>query len=96
MNLNKPDMAHPNNSQEIPFSKCQVGLAYTIAFYKDPKLASKLLTMGLLPGMPITLIRKSLFGHTFFVQNQHNFLALRREEAASIMVIKSNTLEKSA
>ena len=89
-------MALPDNTEEIPFSQCQIGLVYTIVFYKDKKLASKLLTMGLLPGMPITLIRKSLFGHTFFIQNQHNFLALRIEEAASIMVIKSKTLEKSA
>ncbi len=89
-------MALQDNIEEIPFSKGQIGLTYTVMSYKDTKLASKLLTMGLLPGMPITLVRKSLLGHTFFVQNQHNFLALRLEEAASIMVTKSYTLEKSA
>ncbi len=89
-------MGKSNTQEEISFSEGDLGLPYTVASYEDKKVASKLLTMGLLPGSPIRLIRKSLFGHTFYVQSEHNFFALRKEEAATILVIKTIALEKSA
>lgn len=75
--------------EKIPFSHCDLEQQYTLVSYKDDSIASKLLTMGLLPGASLMLIRKSLFGRTFYIQNEGDFLALRKEEAASIMVIKS-------
>lgn len=85
-----------NTQKEIPFSSCRQGHPCTVAFYNDARIASKLLTMGLLPGDPLTLIRKSLLGSTFYVQSDRSFFALRKEEAATIMVLKSAPLEKSA
>jgi ferrous iron transport protein A len=53
---------------------------------EDPFLASRLTAMGLLPGTLIEMIRRAPFGHTYYIKADGIRLALRKEEAQSILV----------
>lgn len=59
--------------------------ARAIAF-DDSSLACKLTSMGVLPGSLIEMIRKSPFGSAYYVKADGVRLALRKEEAASILL----------
>jgi len=59
--------------------------ARTIAF-ADPALASKLTAMGILPGTRIELVRRAPFGSAYYIKADGVRLALRDDEAASIML----------
>lgn len=54
--------------------------------FDDPALASKLTAMGLLPGTLIEMVRSAPFGHAYYIKADGVRLALRKEEAASILV----------
>jgi len=55
----------------------------------DQKYTSKLMTLGILPGVGISIIRYAPFGGALYVQLPNHQIALRSEEAASIIVIRS-------
>lgn len=59
--------------------------ALTIAF-ADPALAGKLTSMGVLPGARIELVRPAPFGQAYYIKVDGIRLALREEEAASILL----------
>jgi Fe2+ transport system protein FeoA len=52
----------------------------------DPALACKLTSMGVLPGVQIEMVRKSPFGDAFYIKVDGVRLALRIEEASSILL----------
>lgn len=52
----------------------------------DPALASRLMAMGILPGSLIEMIRPAPFGHAYYIKADGIRLALRKEEAANIVV----------
>jgi ferrous iron transport protein A len=54
--------------------------------FDDEKVSSKLLSMGILPGSVIEVVRKAPFGGTFYVKvNGYNF-ALRSNELSCILL----------
>jgi len=59
--------------------------ALTLAF-TDPALAGKLTAMGVLPGARIELVRPAPFGAAYYIKVDGVRLALREEEAASILL----------
>ena len=59
--------------------------AKAIAF-TDPALAGKLTAMGVLPGTRIELVRPAPFGKAYYIKVDGVRLALREEEAASILL----------
>ncbi|MCB9305185.1 MAG: ferrous iron transport protein A [Lewinellaceae bacterium] len=59
--------------------------ALTIAV-TDPALAGKLTAMGVLPGTLIELVRPAPFGKAYYIKVDGVRLALREEEAASILL----------
>jgi Fe2+ transport system protein FeoA len=59
--------------------------ALTLAF-NDPALAGKLTAMGILPGTRIELVRPAPFGDAYYIKADGVRLALRKEEAASILL----------
>ena len=59
---------------------------YVISHFTDNVIASKLMSMGVLPGSVATLIRKSTFGNTLYFEIDNQILALRKEEAACIVL----------
>ena len=68
----------------VPELKAQES-AQTLAF-SDPALAGKLTAMGVLPGTRIEMVRTAPFGKTYYVKVDGIRLALREEEAASILL----------
>lgn len=59
--------------------------AKTLAF-SNPALAGKLTAMGVLPGTRIEMVRQAPFGDAYYIKCDGVRLALRAEEAASIML----------
>ncbi len=59
--------------------------ARTISF-ADPALAGKLTAMGVLPGASIEMVRMAPFGQAYYIKVDGVRLALRAEEAATILV----------
>ena len=58
-----------------------------IESFTDQRIANKLMSMGLLPGSIIRVIRKTPLGNTFYIKaNNHQLLALRKQEAACIVL----------
>ena len=67
----------------IDLEKGQTG---KIVDYLDKEAASRLLTLGLLPNTVIRYIRKSPFGGAHYITFNGHSIALREEEAASIVI----------
>ena len=59
-----------------------------IVDYLDMEIATRLLTLGLLPNTRIKYIRKSPFGGAHYIKFNGHSIALREEEASSIVIIK--------
>ena len=57
-----------------------------VSHFTSDKVASKLLTMGILPGTRLEFVRKAPFGGGYYIKADQNFLALRKQEAACIIV----------
>jgi len=64
------------------------GESYKIKGFTDDEIANKLLILGFLPGSTISLQRKSPFSGTLYVNIDGNRMALRKNEAAAIIVDK--------
>ncbi len=63
----------------------QMESAKTFAF-SNPALACRLTSMGILPGASVQLIRSAPFGQAFYIKVDGVRLALRQDEAASILI----------
>ncbi len=59
----------------------------SIQNFTDKILGSKLISMGILPNASVELMRKTLFGSTYYVRvNNCCNIALRKQEALSIII----------
>lgn len=54
--------------------------------FTNHALATKLMSMGILPGTKIKLVRTAPFGGACYVKANHHTLALRKTEAATIEI----------
>jgi Fe2+ transport system protein FeoA len=72
--------------QEQPLSSTPQGVVGKVSHFNDPGIGSKLMAMGVLPDSQVRVVRKSPFGGDCYVKVDNFFLALRREEADSIML----------
>lgn len=52
--------------------------------FTDEQLAVKMMSMGILPGRTLRLIRKASFGDTYYIQIDNRAMAIRKKEAACI------------
>ena len=57
-----------------------------VSHFLNPNLASKLLAMGVLPGSSIQMVRKAPFGGGCYVKVDNLFIALRKNEARTIIL----------
>jgi Fe2+ transport system protein FeoA len=62
------------------------GMIVRIDEVADSPLKSRLMTMGLIPGTRVKILRSALFGDPIAVNLRSYNLALRRSDAASIKV----------
>ena len=72
--------------QEQPLSATPRGKSGKVSHFNDPSIGSKLMAMGVLPGSQVRVVRKSPFGGGCYVKVDNFFLALRKEEADSIVL----------
>jgi len=66
----------------------RIGESGKIVDYLDIEIASRLLTLGLLPNTKVKYIRKSPFGGAHYIKFNGHHIALREEEASSIVIEK--------
>lgn len=57
-----------------------------VSHFLNPKIASKLLAMGILPGSVIQMIRKAPFGGGCYIKVDNLLIALRKNEAGTIVL----------
>lgn len=62
------------------------GKGELVSHFADNQVASKLMAMGILPGSRIELVRKSPLGGGWFVKVDNTYIALRKQEAACIVL----------
>lgn len=67
-------------------SKVKVGTCGTIREFTDDKMASKMLSMGILPGKILKLIRRAPFGGGLYLKVGDNNIAVRDTEAQNILI----------
>jgi ferrous iron transport protein A len=73
-------------SQPQPLTTMPPGLLYTVAEILDDLTACKLMCMGLMPGAQVELVRRMPFGGSCYLRLHGHQVALRYQEAASILV----------
>ena len=62
----------------------------TIKSFNDKTVAKKLITMGVIPGREIEVLRKAPFNGAFYIRVSDLFFAIRKEEAKFIILDSSN------
>lgn len=73
-------------SPNILLSELNKGNEATLVLIKDSELANRLFSMGMLPGISCKIIQKTI-SQGFYIRCEGGFsLALRKNEAASIVV----------
>lgn len=63
-----------------------IGQPVRIASYKDLFIASRLMSMGIIPGTEVQIVRTTFSGSTYFLQFPHLSLALRKDEVEQIVI----------
>ena len=71
----------------ISCAECERGTEGTVASVGgDDCLRSRLRAMGVRPGTPVSVVRRSPFGDPIEISIRNVHLALRKEDAACIML----------
>jgi Fe2+ transport system protein FeoA len=68
-------------------SDLKVGEEGKIHKYTNDVIASKLLSMGVLPGKSVRLVRRIPFGGGLYIKVEDHNIAVREEEAKNIVLI---------
>jgi ferrous iron transport protein A len=69
-----------------PLLKLRPGDAGLVERYTDDYIGGKLMSMGVLPGSRIEVVRIAPFGGGYYVKVDHSYIALRKKEAGSIVL----------
>jgi ferrous iron transport protein A len=62
------------------------GVQGIVDSFSDHYIGGKLLSMGILPGSKVEIVRKSPLGGSIYTKVNNSLVALRKEEAACIML----------
>lgn len=54
--------------------------------FTNAQLSGKFMSMGILPGGSVRLVRRLPFAGSYYIQVNASFFALRKEEAATIII----------
>jgi len=75
-----------DNKVYNPIDFNNFGHKYLIIGYRDDLSGSKLMTMGLIPGSEIEILRKSPFGKVYYVKANAFCIALRKKELSGMIL----------
>ncbi len=67
-------------------SQMKPGIPGFVVQFTNEQIGCKLLAMGVFPGSRIEVVRKAPFGGGLFLKIDQNYLALRQQEAACILL----------
>lgn len=67
-------------------NEIQIGQPARIASYKNLSIASRLMSMGIIPGTEVKIIRTTFGGSTYFLQFPQLSLAMRKDEVEQIVI----------
>jgi ferrous iron transport protein A len=67
-------------------SSLKVGACGKINQFTDDRMASKMLSMGILPGKLLKLVRRLPFGGGLYIKVEDNNMAVRDIEAQNILI----------
>ena len=70
----------------MKLSDLKIGQKSIAQNFSDSQMGGKLMTMGMLPGSLIELVRKASAGKTFFIKVNGFGMAVRKNEAANILL----------
>lgn len=70
----------------MKLSDLKIGQKSIVQNFTDSQMGGKLMTMGMLPGSLVQLVRKASAGKTFFIKVNGFGMAVRRNEAANILL----------
>ncbi len=73
----------------MTLASLQPGETATVMLLDEGAYTCKLLNLGLLPRSKVTMIRKSPFGGAYYVKLERHQLAVREEEARTIIIHKN-------
>ena len=59
-----------------------------VSHFTDERIGGKLMCMGLKPGSIVEVVRKTNRNRTYYLKSNSNRLAIRENEAASIIELK--------
>ncbi len=62
------------------------GQTSTLLSFEDTQMGGKLMTMGMLPGCTLQLVRTMSAGKTFYIKVNGHGMALRAAEADTILI----------
>lgn len=80
----KPSKNH--DAMNIPLSTLKAGRQGRIAYFVNDIIASKLTTMGILPGSIVNVVRKAPFKGGVYLKIDGGNIVLRDQEAAAIIL----------
>ncbi len=67
-------------------SELKIGQKSIVQDFEDSQMGGKLMSMGMLPGSLVELVRKASAGKTFFIKVNGFGMAVRKNEAANILL----------
>jgi len=70
----------------MKLSDLKIGEKSVVSSFADSKIGSKLMTMGMIPGSLVELVRKASAGRTLYIKVNGYGMAVRKTEAANILL----------
>lgn len=70
----------------VTILQLKVGQVAKVKKFHDLEATCKLISLGLVPNVRVEVIRKAPFGGALFVKIDHQYLAMRESEAASVEI----------
>ena len=67
-------------------SELNIGIKSKVQQFSNTKLGGKLMSMGMLPGSEIQIVRKASSGKTYYIKVNGFCMALRENEAKCILL----------
>ena len=67
-------------------STAKPGIEEIVSHYTNDSIGGKLMSMGVLPGSRVALVRRAPFGGGWYVKVDNLYIALRKEEASSVVL----------
>jgi Fe2+ transport system protein FeoA len=73
-------------TQHTDLTKAILNKRYAVVGFSDTNLATKLISMGIHQGCEVSILHKNYFGNIFYINFNNLNVALRKNEAKTVIV----------